>query len=171
MRDGRHRDGAGEGATRDVRPAQPQELQLVLTRRPAGGYVVTSGLLPGWAQTAQGVHGLAATVDHAWRELQIAAYARRRGVMYDLARHEDREPTGPAAVKLGDAAHPSSHGSAKWRVMHNPADWVPLPDGRWRSPSGRVYGAGTDHVRRVIARREALGLPLVAVDVETEEAG
>lgn len=51
-----------------------------------------------------------------------------------------------------------------------PADWAPTADGRWRSPSGRLYRRDTSVVRSVLAKRAQLGLPLAFQAAEEPQA-
>lgn len=55
------------------------------------------------------------------------------------------------------------------RDTYNPADWEPLPDGRWKSPKGFVYAADTEVVQRVMAQRVALGLDEASAISEGEQ--
>jgi hypothetical protein len=134
----------------------PAGEYLVVERLPDRRLRVTSPLLPGWA-CAQPPRLFLECLDSAWTELQIAAYAAQHGEAYDLAHHA--EPP----------AQPPPTSSRRYPERYDPADWAPLPGGSWRSPSGRTYAGTASVVLKVIAKRRAAGLPVVAPDVE--EAG
>lgn len=103
----------------------------------------------GWAVTVHTRDELARAVQQAFIEAQVASYATWKGEAYDLDVLTEVDESSPltAATKTRDF-------TMRARTdVHNPDDWVPLPDGRWRSPGGRVYGADTDAVRKVLAKR------------------
>lgn len=137
------------------------ELELWVDRVP-GGLRLSSPAMPGWATVARGRDGIATAMDAAWTEFACARYARSRGSEYDLATMGDE----PASTTV----RPALTASAGVRTIvvqtrvgtYDPARWTPLPDGSWRSPTLRVYGPQTQHVRRVIAKRQELGLPVSA---------
>ncbi|HEX2263468.1 MAG TPA: hypothetical protein VHH52_06860 [Pseudonocardiaceae bacterium] len=109
----------------------------------------------GWATTAQDPMGLARAVELAYREVAVASYARARGTTYDLDQLTERVPGDP----LADAAMQRAPRRVRKKV-HDPGAWAKFDDGRWRSPSGRLYRPDSTAVRNVIARRVALGLPV-----------
>jgi hypothetical protein len=115
-----------------------------------GGTVMVfeSPALPGWSVTASDPIAVARAVADAWRELEVAGYAERHGATYDLAH------LAPAAAE--------GQPGRRWPDPWHPRLWEPLPDGRWRSPTGRVYRPQAAVVRRVVAWRRELGLPVVA---------
>jgi hypothetical protein len=119
------------------------------------GVRVTSPDLPGWAAIAKSPADFAKTVDAGWRELAVAAYAARRNEAYDLAPHADVNPPGQPAGRRYPERYP-------------PSAWTPLPGGAWRSPSGRTYRAESWQAKRIVAQREAAGLPVTVTD--TSEA-
>ena len=137
----------------------PASVTLQVAQRPGGGVIVSSPDLPGWARHVRGPQ-VAAVVDEALREAAIAAYARARGAAYDAADLTEPAQAEPAQAEPGPArARPTA--KAK---QHDPADWVPLPDGRWRSPKGLTWPAETATVQKVIAQRLRLGLPVYHPD-------
>jgi hypothetical protein len=152
----------GASAARGVR-----QLPLTFERLPAGGIRISSPYMPGWSTVARGgPYAIAAAIDAAWTEAQVAAYARWQGRMYD---HDDPtsrgwpDPADPPERPRQPASWARS-GPRRERPnrpdVHPPDAWRPLPDGGFLSPSGRTYGPQTECARRVAARREAAGLPL-----------
>lgn len=134
--------------------AGPASVTLTVAQRPGGGILVSSPDLPGWARHVRGPQ-VAAVVDEALREAAIAAYARAKGATYDAADLAEPAQATPAPSR------PRPPAKAK---QHDPADWVPLPDGRWRSPKGLTWPAETATVQKVIAQRLRLGLPVYHPD-------
>lgn len=149
--------GAGAGAA------------LVIERTTAGGVRVTCPVAPGWAAVARSPYDLARALEAGWREADVATYAARRGERYDLALH-DR-----AAAELASLGEQLPYGTdeatstiaalASRDVQtlavgkaHSPLAWEELPDGQMRSPTGRVYGSGTQMVARVRERRAEMGV-------------
>lgn len=103
----------------------------------------------GWARTVRTRDELAMAIQQAFTEAQVASYAAWRGEAYDLDAMTEVDNTHPLA-----AATRTRDFTVRARTdVHNPDDWVPMPDGRWRSPGGRLYGADTDAVRKVLAKR------------------
>jgi hypothetical protein len=122
-------------------------------------------MTPGWAYCAQSPAELALGVEQAFTEAAIAAYARLRGILYDLAETEEVIP--PAAYARG-ARHPAEPAeppepvdevAARRRVKHprthEPEEWTELADGYWLSPAGRRYSPGAAIVASVRAARGA----------------
>ena len=140
------------------RPHEPETLQLLVSRRPEGGFVLRTPLCPGWAVPARTPAELAAMMEQAWAEAAIAAYARLRGVLYDLAETEEVIP--PEAYAAG-REHPAEvpdeveRQRRKRRVDHpatyEPEQWTELSDGAWLSPTGRRYRPDSKQVRAVVA--------------------
>jgi len=110
---------------------------------------VSSPQARGWAVTVHSRDDLAKVVQLAFIEAQVASYATWRGQAYDLDAMTPVDESSPltAATRTRDFTLRARSD------VHNPDDWVPMPDGRWRSPGGRVYGADTDAVRKVLAKR------------------
>jgi len=109
----------------------------------------------GWARTVRTRDELAKAIAEAFVEAQVASYAQWRGEAYDLDALTPVDNADPMT-----AAAPRVHQNLRQdrNDVHDPRDWTPLPDGRWRAPSGKVYGAGTDAVQRVRAKRQRAGL-------------
>lgn len=130
------------------RPHEPELLTITVARRAGGGFILTAPLCPGWAVPARTPAELAAMVEQAWAEAAIAAYARLRGVLYDLAETEECIPAGAyPAGREHPAEAPDEVGRARrrrrQRGTHDPELWVELPDGAWLSPKGHRYGPQT----------------------------
>lgn len=150
-------------------PRRHQARQVTVTiRRDEHGVLVTSERLPGWGRHARTPHQIAEAVAAAFTESEVAAYARFRGTTYDVAELADQVPTQALARtrRHPDEPRPAVVGhsaSATARPDVHPLEaWQPLPDGRWRSPDGRRFGAHTAMVASITAKRAAAGLPTVA---------
>lgn len=128
----------------------PDEVTVTIRRLSSGRIRFDSPQLPGWARALEPREPVGRIATEALTEAQIADYSRQRGVEYDGAEH------APPRRRPGLFAT----GRAGGRL--NPADWTPLPDGRWLSPGGRRYGADTQRAREVRRARERLGLPTQA---------
>jgi hypothetical protein len=133
-------------------PPVRNQVRMVMVRLET----LASGLLRvstpqarGWAVTVHTRDELARAVAQAFTEAQLASYAAWKGEAYDLDAMTEVDESSPltAATRTRDF-------SVRARSdVHNPDDWTPLSDGRWRSPGGRVYGPDTDAVRKVLAKR------------------
>lgn len=117
---------------------------------------ISSPFARGWARTVRTRDELNRAVAEAFVEAQLASYAHWRGQGYDHDVQSPKWPDDPDPL-IASAAHiqARTRNGHRRRDVHNPMDWVPLDDGRWRSPSGKVYGADTDAVRRVQAKRQS----------------
>jgi hypothetical protein len=152
---------------------QPAALRLVIRRAPCrcvhrpcvcppGALVLSTPLTPGWSFVATCPAEVVRGIEQAWNEATIAAYARLRGVMYDLA---ETEETVPAAAYTTTRPHPAEapddtdrtrrRRRTKHPATHDPECWVELSDGGWLSPRGRHYGPET---RVASAVRSARGM-------------
>lgn len=155
------------------RPHEPAELRLLVSRTDAG-LVVRTPMTPGWAGHARTPAELARVVEQAFAECAVAAYARLRGTLYDLAALEETIPdeayaagsTHPAeladAREEAEALAPtepdpedevSRRRRAKHPRTHPPEQWVELPEGGMLSPKGRRYGETSRQVQQVRAAR------------------
>ena len=158
------------------RPHEVQQVTITLTRT-ATGYLVESEALPGWAGHAHSLTGLRDVVAQAFREHEAANYARFRGVPYDassFATDAFDDPGAAISCPPDERRHPAeppvsevprigwSKGADVRPDTHHPAEWTPLPDGRWRSPKGNTYKPESAMVASVVARRAELGLPVSA---------
>lgn len=141
------------------RPHEPEQLTVVVSRRPGGGFILSTPLCPGWAVPARTPAELAQMMEQAWQEAAVAAYARLRGALYDLAATEEEIP--PEAYAVG-RAHPADAPDEVERArrrrcqrgIHQPEQWVELPDGAMLSPTGRRYGPQTRVASAVRRARE-----------------
>lgn len=129
-------------------------LQLRVEQLPEGGVRLSTPQARGWAAVAKTDSELARAVLSAFTEVQIAAYSAWKGQVYDLDALTDVDPTDPATAL---PAPPRRNRSTRSDVAH-PSEWARLPDGRWRSPRGRVYGPDSQLVRRVVQNRRAIGI-------------
>lgn len=143
------------------RPHEPNELRLLVSRADGGGFVLRTPMTPGWAFHAATPAQLAHGIEQAYAECAVAAYARLRGVLYDLAETEEDIPAGayprgsqhPAEPTLDEVEarrrrnHPNTH---------PPEAWVELSDGCLLSPGGKRYKPDTLVAARVRARRGAV---------------
>jgi hypothetical protein len=151
------------------RPHEPSELILHVRRLDDGALRFTTPLCPGWAFAARRPAQIGDAIAACYREAAIAAYARLRGVAYDVAAETDPEelpvPVGatePRTRRHPDEPEPSQEDEVARRRRvkhprtHSPADWQQLPDGRWRSPGGGTYRPDSRQVQAVVA---SLGQP------------
>lgn len=134
----------------------PRAIMLMVEPQKDGTLRISTPHARGWAATASNPLGLARAVQGAIVEVQVASYARQRGHVYDLDGLTAQVPGDPLAARPV-SREPRARRS---RRSHPPDAWQMVDGGSWRSPNGRVYGAGTKIVRNVVARREALGLPV-----------
>jgi hypothetical protein len=141
------------------RPHEPEVIQLLLSRRDGGGWILRTPFTPGWAFPCVTPAELSRGLELACAEYAVAAYARLRGVLYDLAATEECIP--PEAYAVG-AEHPAdapdevekARRRRAQRGIHQPEEWVELPDGGMLSPAGRRYGPETLVASRVRRARE-----------------
>jgi hypothetical protein len=144
-------------------PHEPVELHVLVSRGVDGRVVLRTPMTPGWSYAALTPAELARGIEQAFAECAIAAYARLRGVLYDLAETEEVIP--PEAYARG-RLHPAepelveqpvdevaTRRRSKHPKTHPPEEWVELDDGRWLSPKGRYYGPQTAIVASVRAAR------------------
>lgn len=142
------------------RPHEPEQLTILISRRPGGGFLLRTPLCPGWCVPARDPAELALAMERAWCEAALAAYARLRGALYDLAETEECVP--PEAFPAVATAHPGDSDEVeearrrrrqRHPATHEPERWVELPDGGMLSPTGRRYGPETRVASAVRARR------------------
>lgn len=114
---------------------------------------MASPLLPGWVAVAHGMADITRALEVAIREAELVRYATERGYIYDAQPFipDVEAPPILRMVRRGD-------GSWNWRVSHDPAGWVPLDNGKWRSPSGNEYRPDSQVVQRVVRLRLEQGL-------------
>jgi hypothetical protein len=123
---------------------------------PPGHWRVSTPLARGWAAVVSNPHDLARALVAAATEAQIASYARLHSQPYELDVLTDVVPGDP----LAQAHRTVDHRRRVRTDQHHPGDWVPMPDGRWRAPCGRMYRPDSGVVRRVKAARLRLGIDL-----------
>lgn len=150
---------------RGRRPHEPAELRLLVRRAPDGGLLLSTPMTPGWCVPAGTPAELARGIEQAFTECALAAYARLRGALYDLAEHEEVIP--PEAYPAG-ARHPAEpepvpevdevtrRRRTKHPKTHPPEAWQELPDGRLLSPGGRRYSREHPQAQRVLVARGRL---------------
>lgn len=117
---------------------------LGLARGGGGRLRFTTPLARGWVRVASDPEDIAKALAEARVEVQLARYAAARGEEYD--KDVDAEPS--ELHPLVASMVPRERGD-----IYDPRDWTPLPDGRWRSPSGRTFRGDAQVVQRVKARR------------------
>lgn len=142
---------SGPATTRN----QVRSIGLRIDALEGGKLRLSTPYARGWARTVRTRDELAAAVAEAFREVQVASYAQWRGEAYDLDVLTPVDNTDPMTAA---APHVRQNLRQDRNDVHDPRDWTPLPDGRWRAPGGKVYGAETDAVRRVVAKRRRAGL-------------
>lgn len=142
------------------RAHEPAALRLIV-RRTDDGLILSTPLTPGWAFCARTPAEVSLGIERAWTEATLAAYARLRGVLYDLAETEDEvPPEAYARTRPHPAEQPTEERQAERRRRskhpntHDPECWVELSDGGYLSPRGRRYGPQT---RVASAVRQARG--------------
>jgi hypothetical protein len=131
------------------RPHEPEQLAIYVSRREGGGFILSCPLAPGWAVPARNPGELAQRMEQAWTEAALAAYARLRGTLYDLAETEEHIPPAAFVPTVHPAEEPDEVTKARRRkqqrhpATHPPEQWVELSDGSMMSPNGRKYGPQT----------------------------
>lgn len=132
------------------RPHEPDVIQLLVSRKPGGGFILRTPFTPGWSYPASCPAELARGVELACAEYAVAAYARLRGILYDLAELEEHIPAeayAQGSPHPGDAPDEVEVARQRRRerhpATHEPEQWTELEDGRWLSPTGRRYGPDT----------------------------
>jgi hypothetical protein len=141
------------------RAHEPAELTLHVRRLDDGSLRFATPSCPGWAFVARRPQQIGEAIARAYTEAAVAAYARLRGVLYDLAEHEDEVP---AAARPAGSRHPAEpeppavdevakRRRTKHPRTHPPEEWVELESGYWRSPGGGRYRPDSQQVRAVRA--------------------
>lgn len=140
-----------------ARPHQPRAINIQVETLPGGRLRVSTPQARGWAAAASTPQELARAVQAAFAEVQVASYARAKNAGYDLDLLTEQVRGDPLA---GERRAPSR--SRARRRSYPVENWTKMEDqsGVWVSPSGRRYRPGTQVVRLVVAKREALGLPV-----------
>lgn len=128
-------------------------VPLIIQRTASGGLRMASPLLPGWVAVAHGSTETTRALEVALREAELLRYAEERGYVYDAQPFVPEVEARPVLRAIQ-----RSNGQWNWRASHDPACWVPLDNGKWRSPSGSEYRADSQVVQRVIQLRREQGL-------------
>lgn len=145
---------------------QVREVSLRFESLADGRMRISSPQARGWAMVVRRPEELARAVSAAFVEAQVAAYARWRGERYELDELTDPVAGDPMAPARPRARRRRNTGDVGWGVnqrrpdSHDPAQWVKLPDGRWRSPGGKAWEPTALTVQKVIARRQQFNLPV-----------
>lgn len=129
-----------------------RSIMLQVTENADGSYGIITPQAPGWGALVRNQPDLARALLAAFREADVASYSRWKGQVYDM----------DAGVSPRNGHRPRRRTRVQGRTradVHPPEEWVALPDGRWRSPSGRSYRADSRTVQRVRDKRKRLGLP------------
>jgi hypothetical protein len=147
-----HPEVRGPAATRN----QVRSVSVRIDDLGNGKLRISAPTARGWARTVRTRDELVRAVGEAFTEAQLASYARWRGEAYDHDALSDVDETDPL---VASAPHIRAVVRSGRSDVHSPLDWVPLEDGTWRSPAGRVFGGDTDAVRRVKAKRAKLDSP------------
>jgi hypothetical protein len=122
----------------------------------ADGIRISTPQARGWSAHARNSVDLVRALEHAFREVSCASYARAKGVDYDLDVLTTQVPGDPLADQ---PRHRIRTGRAVRHHAHDPAAWTKMEDGCWRSPGGRKYRSDSAAVRNVVRKREQHGLP------------
>jgi hypothetical protein len=144
------------------RAHEPAELTLRVRREPNGYLTFSVPTCPGWAFTARQPAQIGEAIARAYTEAACAAYARLRGVAYDVAAMTDEEELPDGAYTPTGSRHPAEpeppredevakRRRVKHPRTHPPEAWVELSDGNWRSPGGNRYSPSSRQVRTIVA--------------------
>jgi hypothetical protein len=154
---------------RSTQVGRARSVVVRIDALPGGLMRVSHPATAGWAAAARTPAELARAISAAFIESEIAAYAARRGRIYD-----------GAGVALGvDArggrprpSRPERKRASRRSDTYNPADWRLDDVGRLVSPSGkRAYPVESWVARRVMAGREEMGLPALPEQPEGRTSG
>lgn len=127
---------------------QVRAITVHIEQLPEGRWRFTMPKAPGWAAAAATPGDVTASLRRAFTEAQVSAYSDWRGHLYDqpdAAQHRRHRPAARSRRRC------DVYEATAWRLAS---------DGRWISPSGHRYTERTQCVRRVMAQRSAMGLPL-----------
>jgi hypothetical protein len=147
------------------RAHEPAELTLRVRRLDDGRLRFTVPTCPGWAYTAHRPSQIGEAIARCYTEAAVAAYARLRGVVYDVAAETDPEELPPGTLAQATPRtrrHPAEpppppvdevgkRRRTKHPRTHPPEEWQRLDDGAWRSPTGRRYRPESRQVQAVVA--------------------
>jgi hypothetical protein len=140
-------------------PPASSTVVLEVGRLPGGRLRLTSPHLPGWIQgfPTRECCNIGLAVAAALTEADVRTYSARRS-----GAAPRRTPATATPATATPASTPTT--ITAWRRSWNPEDWEPLTDGRWRSPTGRIYKADSTVVANVKKRRANAGLPNAPVN-------
>jgi hypothetical protein len=147
---------------------QVRTLNLRVDDIPGVGLRISMATARGWAGVARTPQELARVVQQAFTEAQVAAYAKWRGVGYDLSQVTDAVPGDPLAPPRPRRPARRNRREEGWGAgqrrpdVHLPTEWEEQADGRWRSPAGRMYRPDSAMVVRVRAKLAQMTPPNVA---------
>lgn len=125
---------------------QVRTVTVVFTQEDDGRLAIKANGAPGWAAVVRTHEQLAHAVHRAFIECQVAAYSRWKGEEYDQNPYTDPLPPPPAQRKKPR------------RDVYSPEEWVKTEDGRWLSPSGRLYSPRSHMAKVIEANRIKAGL-------------
>jgi len=128
-------------------PRQVRAITVHIEQLPEGRWKFTMSRAPGWAAAASTPGEVAATLRRAFTEAQVSAYSDWRGHIYD----------DPSAVQ--HRRHRPAARSRRRCDVYDATEWLMTTDGTWISPKGLRFPERTQVVQRVIAQREAMGMP------------
>lgn len=132
----------------------PGAIMMMVEPLATGGYRLSTPHARGWAARVRTPVELAQGIQRALTEVQVSAYARAHGKVYDLD-----ELTGQVSGDpLADRPVGREQRQRRSRRKHSPADWKMTANGSWKSPNGRVYPVSTRVVQQVLAGRQRMGL-------------
>ena len=137
---------------------QSRAALLRMESLPGGRLRISSPQARGWAVVASTRDELVRAIAQAFTEVQVASYAAWRGEPYDLDALTMPDETDPLAASAATISMGEAQRRSRRSDVHEATDWTPLGNGKWRSPTGRVYREWTQQVQRVLAKRRALGL-------------
>ena len=141
---------------------QVRELTIKIESIPEGLRISTP-TARGWAVVARTEPEVSRAIQSAFTEAQVAAYARAHGMTYDLDALTSAVAGDPMAPPIKRPRSRRGEGVG-WRRgqrrpdVHDPADWLRLESGDWRSPGGKVIAAGSPMGVRIAQLRRHAGL-------------
>lgn len=142
-------------------PSRPdlrvRTISLTVEATPNGRYRLSTPYARGWAAEVGTQTELARAIATAFTEVTVASYARLKGTPYDLDALTERVEGDPLANRPRTRART---GQRARRKTYHPGDWRKFEDGRWQSPSGRVYREDTRQVQGVIKARLERGMTI-----------
>lgn len=138
--------GPGELRAVPEIPHQVREVLLRVQQLPQGRWLFSQPRHPGWGAAARNPGEVTASIRNAFLEAQIAGHAEWRGHVPDVNSVSYRRTS------------PTARGRKRCDV-YGPEMWQLADDGRWVSPRGLKFPEDRNVVQKVIAARQAMGLP------------